>query len=284
MSFWLIQTLNGITFSMVLFLITAGLTLIFGLMRIINLAQGCFYLLGAYIGFSILRSTHSFILGLLFGVAAMGILGIIMQRFLLHRFQDDHEGQVLLTLGFVFILSDLALLIWGGEPKLLPKPSLFEGSIEIGGNFFAVYRLIMILTGVLMAIGLWLFIGRTKIGSLVRAGADDIEMARGLGIKVPILFTLIFGLGAALSSFGGVMAGPLIGAHPGLEWDILLLSMAVVLIGGLGSLKGAFLGSLLVGLVDNFCKVLIPELGLFIIFGAVAVVLAFKPTGFFGRL
>jgi branched-chain amino acid transport system permease protein len=284
MSFWLVQTLNGVTFSMVLFLITAGLTLIFGLMRIINLAQGCFYLLGVLIGFSVVQSTNSFLLCLFFGIVAIGILGIIMQRFFLYRFQDDHEGQVLLTLGFVFILSDLALLIWGGEPKLLPKPPLFEGSVEIGTNFFAIYRLIMILTGVLIAIGLWLFIGRTKMGALIRAGADDIEMARGLGIRIPLLFTAVFGLGAALSSFGGIMAGPLIGAHPGLEWDILLLSMAVVLIGGLGSLKGAFLGSLLVGLVDNFCKVLMPELGLFVIFGAVAIVLAFKPTGLFGKL
>jgi len=277
MSFWVIQTLNGITFSMVLFLITAGLTLIFGLMRIINLAQGCFYLLGVLIGFSVLQSTNSFLLCLFFGIIATGILGIMLQRFFLYRFQDDHEGQVLLTLGFVFILSDLALLIWGGEPKLLPKPSLFEGSIEIGSNFFAIYRLVMILIGVLIALGLWLFIGRTRMGALIRAGADDIEMARGLGISIPILFTGVFGL-------GGIIAGPLIGAHPGLEWDILLLSMAVVLIGGLGSLKGAFLGSLLVGLVDNFCKVLIPELGLFVIFGAVAIVLAFKPTGLFGRL
>jgi branched-chain amino acid transport system permease protein len=284
MSFWITQTLNGITFSMVLFLITAGLTLIFGLMRIINLSQGCFYLLGVLIGFSVLQWTGSFLLCLFFGIIAIGILGILMQRFFLCRFQDDHEGQVLLTLGFVFILSDLALLIWGGEPKLLPKPALFEGSVEIGSNFLATYRLIMILTGVLIAIGLWLFIGRTKMGALIRAGADDIEMARGLGIGIPFLFTAVFGLGAALSSFGGIMAGPLIGAHPGLEWDILLLSMAVVLIGGLGSLKGAFLGSLLVGLVDNFCKVLIPELGLFVIFGAVAIVLAFKPTGLFGKL
>jgi len=284
MSFWVIQTLNGITFSMVLFLITAGLTLIFGLMRIINLAQGCFYLLGVLIGFSVLQSTNSFLFCLFFGIIAIGILGIILQRFFLYRFQDDHEGQVLLTLGVTFILGDLALFIWGGEPKLLPKPSLFEGSVEIGNNFFAVYRLIMILIGVLIAIALWLFIGRTKMGALIRAGADDIEMARGLGISIPILFTGVFGLGAALSSFGGIMAGPLIGAHPGLEWDILLLSMAVVLIGGLGSLKGAFLGSLLVGLVDNFCKVLIPELGLFVIFGAVAFVLAFKPTGLFGKL
>ena len=284
MSFWIIQTLNGITFSMVLFLITGGLTLIFGLMRIINLSQGCFYLLGVLIAFSVLQSTNSFLLCLLFGVIAIGILGILMQRFFLSRFQEDHEGQVLITLGFVFILSDLALLIWGGEPKLLPKPSWFEGSFEIGSNFFAIYRFVMIVVGVLIAIGLWLFIGRTKMGALIRAGADDIEMARGLGIRVPLLFTGVFGLGAALSSFGGIIAGPLIGAHPGLEWDILLLSMAVVLIGGLGSLKGAFLGSLLVGLVDNFCKVLVPEVGLFVIFGAVAIVLAFRPTGLFGRL
>lgn len=283
MGFWIVQMLNGVTFGMVLFLITAGLTLIFGLMRIINLTQGCFYVLGAYVALSVAQMTNSFVLALVVGMITVGIIGIIIQRFFLLYFQDDHSGQVLLTLGFTFILGDLALLIWGGEPMLVPKPALFEGSIVIGDDYFSLYRLIIILIGMLMAIALWLFSERTRIGALVRAGADDTEMARGLGIRVPILFTGVFGLGAAISSFGGIIAGPLIGTYPGLEWQILLLALAVLLVGGLGSLKGAFVGSLLVGMVDNFCKILVPELGLFVIFGSVAIVLAFRPTGLFGK-
>jgi branched-chain amino acid transport system permease protein len=283
MSFWIVQTLNGLTFAMVLFLITAGLTLIFGLMRIINLSHGCFYLLGVYVSFSIMQATRSFWLALICGSLVMGLLGIVIQRFLLHRFQNQHEGQVLLTLGLTFIMGSLALVIWGGEPKLLPKPNLFEGSIQIGQNYFSIYRLIIILFGALMAVGLWLFLEKTKIGALIRAGVDDTEMARGLGINIPRLFTGVFALGSALGGFGGIIAGPLMGAQPGLEWEILLLAMAVVLIGGLGSLRGALIGSVLVGLVDNFCKVLIPEIGLFVIFGAVAVALAFRPTGLLGK-
>lgn len=284
MNFWIIQTLNGLVFSMLLFIITAGLNLIFSLMRIINLAHGCFYLVGVYIAVSVMNSTNNFLLSLMFGTITVGIIGIIIQRFFLHRFQYDYLSQVLITIGFTLILSDLALLIWRGDLYILPKPSLFEGSIRIVGNFFPIYRLILIFTGMLTGVGLWFFLEKTKIGALIRAGVDDSEMARGLGINVPILFTGVFGLGAALSSFGGIIAGPIIGVYPGLEFQILILALAVVLIGGLGSLKGTFVGSLLVGLTDNFCKVLIPELGLFFIFTLVAIVLAFKPSGLWGKL
>jgi branched-chain amino acid transport system permease protein len=284
MNFWIIQTLNGITFGMVLFLIAAGLSLIFGLMRIINLAHGCFYVLGAYIALSVVQSSNSFFLSLICGIIAIPILGIILLRFFLHRFQYNPSSQVLLTLGFVFIFGDLALLIWGGQPQLLPKPSLFDGALRMGNIVFPIYRIIIIIIGMLMAIGLWLFQEKTKVGALIRAGVDDAEMARGLGINVPFLFTCVFGLGAGISAFGGIIAGPFIGVYPGLEWEILLLAMAVLLIGGLGSLKGAFIGSLCVGFVDTFGKVLIPELALFVIFGSVAIVLAFRPTGLFGKL
>jgi branched-chain amino acid transport system permease protein len=281
MSYWIIQTLNGITFSMVLFLIAAGLSLIYGLMGVINLAHGCFYLLGAYIALTVTQLTNSFLLSLISGVIAIALLGIVVQRFLLQRFQNDHQGQVLLTLGLVWILADLALYIWGGSPRLLPLQ--IEGSVRIGGTIFPVYRLGIVLVGIMMAIGLWLFQEKTRMGALIRAGVDDAEMARGLGIKIPLLFTGVFGLGAAISAFGGIIAGSFVGVYPGLEWEILLSALAVVLIGGLGSLKGAFIGSLLVGLLDNFGKILIPELALFIIFGVVAIVLAFKPSGLFGK-
>ncbi len=284
MSFWIVQTLNGITFGMVLFLIAAGLSLIFGLMRIINLAHGCFYLLGAYVALSVIQYTNNFLLALLSAMVAIFIIGIAMHRFFVHRFQNHHQSQVLVTLAFVFILADLMLLIWGGDPNLLPNPSLFDGSLSLGDIIFPIYRLVIIAVGILVAIGLWLFQEKTKLGALIRAGVDDAEMARGLGIRVPLLFTCVFGVGAGISAFGGVIAGPFIGVYPGLEWGILLLAMAVLLIGGLGSLKGAFIGSLIVGLADNFGKVLIPELALFPIFGSVVIVLAFRPEGLFGKL
>jgi len=269
---------------MVLFLIAAGLSLIFGLMRIINLAHGCFYLLGAYVALSVIQYTNNFLFALISGMIAITIIGMAMHRFFVHRFQNDHQSQVLVTLAFVFILADLILLIWGGDPNLLPNPPVFDGSLSLGDIIFPIYRLVIIVVGIIVAIGLWLFQEKTKLGALIRAGVDDAEMARGLGIRVPFLFTCVFGVGAGISAFGGVIAGPFIGVYPGLEWGILLLAMAVLLIGGLGSLKGAFVGSLIVGLADNFGKVLIPELSLFPIFGSVVVVLAFRPSGLFGKL
>jgi branched-chain amino acid transport system permease protein len=183
----------------------------------------------------------------------------------------------------VFILEDLALLIWGGEHREIPKPPLFAGVLEIGDLSFPTYRLIIIATGALVAIGLWLFQEKTIMGATVRASVDDPEMAGGLGINVPALFTLIFCLGSFLSAFGGAMGGLLTGIYPGAEWEVLLLAMAVLILGGLGSLKGAFGASLLVGLIDNFGRVLIPELALFTVFAPVALVLGFKQTGFFGK-
>jgi branched-chain amino acid transport system permease protein len=283
MTFWFVQLLNGLSFSMVLFLMAAGLSLIFGLMNIVNMTHGALYLLGAYIAISVCNSTNSFPLSIISGSIAIGIIGILLQHSVLKRFQHDHRSQLLLTIGFVFVFADLALFIWGGVPLLLPKPWPFQESLKMGGISFPSYRLVIIGMGVLMAIGLWLFIDKTKAGALIRAGVDDAEMARGLGINIPLLFTAVFGLGAAVSAFGGTIAGPVIGAYPGLEWEILLLAMCVLLIGGLGSLKGAFVGSLVVGLADNFGKALIPELALFLIFGSVAVVLAFKPSGLFGK-
>lgn len=283
MEYWIIQFLNGITFGMVLFLVAAGLSLISGLLRIVNLAHGSFYLLGAYVAFTVNQLTNSFILAIIGGIIATAIVGMIMERFFLRPLGSDHSRQILLTLAFVFIFGDLALIIWGGEPYVLSKPSGFEGSIKIGDAFFPSYRLFMILIGLVVVFLLWLFMEKTRIGALIRAGVDDAQMAQGVGININLLFTLVFTLGAAISALGGVMAAPIIGFFPGLEWEILLLSMAVLLIGGQGSLKGAFIASVLVGLIDTFGRTLFPVFALFIIFALVALVLAFRPTGLFGK-
>ncbi|MFQ5852503.1 MAG: branched-chain amino acid ABC transporter permease [Candidatus Binatia bacterium] len=283
MTFWIIQALNGISFGMLLFLLAAGFSLIFGLMKILNLAHGSYYLLGAYIGLTVIRYTNNFFLAILAGALTGAVVGILMQRFFLHRVLHDELAQVLLTFGFLFIIADAALWTWGGIPQVLPEPPFFSSSIHYGTIVFPTYRLLVILVGLAVAGGLWIFQERTKMGAMVRAGVDDEEMARGLGINVPLLFTAVFALGASLAAFGGVMGGPFVGVYPGVDFEVLLLALVVVIIGGLGSLRGAFTGGLAVGLIDNFGKALFPELALFTIFAPMAIILALKPTGLFGR-
>ena len=283
MAFWIIQTLNGLSFSMLLFLIAAGFTLIFGLMKIINISHGSFYLLSGYIGLTILRITESFMLAAIISFISVVVVGIAMQSLFLRRFYMKELQQVLLTFGFVLIIADLCLWIWGGTPFALPKPSLFKGSIWVGSVVFPSYRLFVILIGVIIAVGLWIFQEKTKFGAIVRAGVDDEEMLRGSGINIQMVFSGVFGLGALLAGIGGIIGGPFVGIYPGADLSILLLALVIVIIGGVGSLKGAFIGSLFVGLIDNFGKALFPELSLFTLFAPMAIVLAIKPTGIFGK-
>lgn len=284
MAFWIIQTLNGLSFSMMLFLVAAGFTLIFGLMKIINIAHGSFYLLSAYIGLTVLRATDNFLLATIASSIVVVLVGIAMQSLFLRRFYMKELQQVLLTFGFVLIIADLCLWIWGGNPMALPKPSLFRGSIWIGNVVFPSYRLFVILVGVIIAVGLWIFQEKTKFGAIVRAGVDDEEMLRGSGINIQMVFVGVFGLGALLAGIGGMIGGPFVGVFPGVDVSMLLLALVVVIIGGVGSLKGAFVGSLFVGLVDNFGKALFPELSLFTLFAPMAIVLAIRPTGIFGKI
>ena len=283
MTFWLIQAFNGISLGMLLFLLAAGLSLIFGLMGIVNLAHGSFYILGAYVAVSVVGTTGSFLFGLAAGTAAVAAVGSGLHRGLLHRFHGRELAQVLLTFGFLFIVSDVTIWIWGGDPRSLPKPALLEGSLRVGILTFPTYRLLVIAVGLAVAGALWLFQERTPFGAAVRAGVDDEEMARGVGINTPRLFTAVFALGAFLAALGGVIGGPFIGVYPGADFEVLLLALVVVIIGGLGSLRGAFVASLLVGLLDNLGKALFPDLALFTIFAPMAILLAVRPTGLFGR-
>ncbi len=284
MAFWIIQTLNGLSFSMMLFLVAAGFTLIFGLMKIINIAHGSFYLLSAYVGLAVLQRTENFLLATIASSIVVVLVGIAMQSLFLRRFHMQELQQVLLTFGFVLIIADVCLWIWGGNPMALPKPSLFRNSIWIGNVVFPSYRLFVILVGVVVAAGLWIFQEKTKFGAIVRAGVDDEEMLRGSGINIQMVFVGVFGLGALLAGIGGIMGGPFVGVFPGADVSILLLALVVVIIGGVGSLRGAFVGSLFVGLVDNFGKALFPELSLFTLFAPMAIILAIRPTGIFGKI
>jgi branched-chain amino acid transport system permease protein len=283
MTFWVVQTLNGISFGMLLFLLAAGLSLIYGLMKILNLTHGSFYLLGGYIGLVVVHKTGSFVLAVLVASCAIAFVGVIMERFFLRRVHLQELPQALLTFGFLFIFSDLATVIWGSNPQTMPKPAMFGVSIQIGPFFYPSYRLFIIGFGSVVAALLWWLQEGTRVGAMVRASVDDEEVARALGINVSLLFTLVFALGAFLAALGGVMGGPIVGVYPGADFEVLLLGFVVVIIGGLGSLKGALAGGLIVGLLDNFGKVFFPEFALFTIFAPMALILAVRPAGLFGR-
>jgi branched-chain amino acid transport system permease protein len=283
MEFWIVQSLNGISFGMLLFLLAAGLSLVFGLMRIVNLTHGSFYLLGAYSGLAVIERTGSFLVALVVAPLCIAVLAFFLHRFLLRRFHQAELAQVLLTFGLLFIFADLTLWKWGGYSYVLPKPTFLATSLTLGNIVFPAYRVFVIATGMVVALLLWLVLERTTLGGMVRAGVDDEEMVRGLGINTPRLFTAVFALGAFLAALSGVIGGPFVGAYPGADFEILLLALVVVIIGGLGSIRGAFVGSLVVGLIDTFGRALVPELAMFTIFAPMVIILALRPRGLFGR-
>ncbi len=283
MEFLLVQTLNGFSFGALLFLLASGLSLIYGVMKIVNIAHGSYYMLGAYVGLSVILRTHSFVLGALAGGLVIGVIGLLMERIFLKKFSLQALPQMMITLGFALVFRDLALLIWGGDPFTLPCPEILRGSTRIYGVVFPIYRLFVIGVAAAVAVSLWIFNDKTLVGAKLRAAVDDHEMAGGVGLSVPLISGCMFGLGAGLAAFGGVMGGPIFGVYPGLDFELLSLAFVVVIVGGRGSLKGSAVGSILVGLVDNFGKALVPELSYFTLFAPMAIVVAIKPTGLFGR-
>ncbi len=283
MTFWATLSINGIAFGMLLFLLGSGLSLIFGVMRIVNLAHGSYYLLGAYLGVAIMRATGSFGLAILGAMGSMFVLGTLMQRGFLVRLGTNVLSQVLLTMGFLLVLADLSLWIWGGNPQILPIPPALRGSFAVGEVIVPVYRGFVTAIGGGLALALWLVLERTRLGAQVRAAVDDPEIAQAMGINVPALATVMFGLGAALAGLGGVLGSPFLGVYPGADLDVLTLAFAVVIIGGLGSLPGTLAGSLFVGLADNLGKALLPELSYVTLFAPMALILAVRPRGLFGR-
>jgi branched-chain amino acid transport system permease protein len=282
MAFWIVQVLNGLSFAMLIFLLAVGLSLIFGLMNIVNLTHGSFYMIGAYIGIFLSAHLGNYIISVVGGGVAVGLIGILTHILLLRR-QRNVLSQVLLTLGCLFIISDGALWIWGGTPMMVPKPSFFQGTIQLGSIMYPFYRLLIILLSGIAGSFIWWFQERTRYGAMIRAGVDDQDIAEAVGINIPLITTLVFGLGALFAGFGGVIGGALIGVYPGVEFEILLLAIAVLIIGGLGSLLGAFIGSLIVGLADSFGRTLFPEISSFLLFSVVVLVLAIKPVGLLGR-
>ncbi len=280
---WIIQSLNGISYGMLLFLLAAGLSLIFGLMGVINLAHGSFYLLGAYLGLTVVHKTGSFLLALVVAAVVIGLIGSLIERFYIRRLYRQELDQVLLTIGFSYIFMDLAKWIWGGDPQSLATPVLLAGAINLGGETYPVYRIAVIVIGLVAALIIWLLQEKTKAGAIVRAGVDDREMVGGLGVNVKLVFTLVFAVGAAVAALGGVVGGPIIGVYPGLDSDVLVLALVVVVVGGLGTLQGALAGSLLIGVIDTLGKILFPAFSVFTIYAAMALILLLRPTGLLGR-
>lgn len=283
MEYWTQQTLNGLTLAAVLFLLASGLSLIYGLMGVLNLAHGSFYLVGAFTGLAIMNRSGNFLVGAVLAVVAVAAMGAVVQLVLISRVQDNPSAQVLLTFGLVLIAADIALWIGRGRIRVLPKPALFDGAVDLGVASYPKYRLLVIGVGVVIAFGSWLLQDHTKLGAILRAAVDDQEMASGIGTNVPRLFTMVFALGAGLGALAGVMAGPFFGVFQGVDLEVLILAFVVVIVGGTGSLTGAIVGSLAIGMADTFGKVWFPELANVTVFLPMAVILVLRPAGLFGR-
>jgi branched-chain amino acid transport system permease protein len=339
--FWLVQAFNGVSYGALLFLVGSGLSLIFGVMRIVNLSHGSYFLLGGYIALSVIHATGSWALSLPVAAFAVALLGLVMERLFLRSqgFESFRNGaiaiglgvlaalgavrghfigtgltpfilvaaivalafffiltrvsivpietdvlrQVLLTVGFAFLFQQGALDIWGGNNMDIIPPSALTQSIVVGGIYLPLYRVFMITMAIVIGIALWLAMEKTRMGAAVRATVDDAQMARGVGIDTNRISMFIFALGAFLAALGGVIGGAFLGIYPGLDFEMLPLAFAVVIIGGMGSLGGAAIGALAVGLADNFGKALFPEVSYFTLYAPMVLILAIKPTGLFGR-
>lgn len=277
-----LQLLNSFTLAALLFLVASGFTLIFGLMRIVNLAHGAMYLMGGYVAYAAATASGTFLVGVLAAMVAVALLGLVTQALL--RFVKGNElRQVLLTLGLALILNDAALVIWGGDTFSVPTPPPLRGAVQVFGVLYPRYRLFVLAVGIAVLVLLWLLMNRTRLGALIRAGVDDAETVEAMGINIRLVFVATFMLGMALAAVAGALGGAFLSLYPTADSEILVYSLAVVIIGGRGSLGGAAVGSLAVALLSTFGQVWFPELAYFVIFGPMALLLAFRPHGLFGR-
>jgi branched-chain amino acid transport system permease protein len=293
------QLLNGIQFGVMLFLMASGLTLIFGVMGLINLAHGSLYMVGAFVCAYVTGITGSFWLGLLAGALGAAMMGVIVEVLVIRRlYQRDHLDQVLATFALILILSEGTAWVFGSQPLWLDIPSILKGSIELGSVIYPVYRILIIIVGVLVALGLYLLISRTRIGMRIRAGENDREMIGALGVNISVLYTFVFAVGAALAGLAGALVGALQSVEVGMGEPVLILAFVVIVIGGIGSIKGALIGAMLVGIVDTLGRVLLPSifqwfmepsaaasvgsaLASMLIYLLMAIILAIKPKGLF---
>lgn len=301
MQLFLEQLLNGLQFGVTLLLMASGLTLVFGIMNLINLAHGSLFMVGAYVGASVVTASGSFLLGLVCGMVAAALTGMLMELMIMRRlYRRDHLDQVLATFGLILFFNELVRLVWGRQPIALDTPAWLSGAVEVlPGVPYPEFRLAIILVGMLVVGLLYLLIMRSRLGMWIRAGASDREMIGALGINIRLLYTLVFGLGACLAGLAGVMAAPFLAVQSGMGESILILSFVVVVIGGIGSIKGAVAGALLIGVADTLGRAYLPSLAALwlepaaasnlgaslasmLIYLLMAAVLAIRPQGLFG--
>jgi len=280
---FLIQTLNSVQYGLLLFMLAAGLTLIFGIMGVVNLAHGSFYMLGAYLAYSLSSMLGSFTLAILAGVVLSVLFGLVLERVLFRFFyQRDHLDQVLMTFGLIYIFEELRSILWGDDVHGVPIPPLLTGSIPLTDTLsYPIYRLFMAGLCVLLAIGLYLLISKTRLGMKIRAGAFNRDMTESLGINIKLIHAVVFAIGVALASVAGMIAAPISSVYPNMGAPVLIMCFVVVVIGGIGSVRGALIAALLVGFVDTFGKVLLPQVSAMLVYMLMAVVLLWKPEGLF---
>lgn len=283
MQIWAIQTLNSLSLGGLLFMLSSGFALIFGLMRVANLTHGSLFMIGAYVAATVVRSGHGLVLAAAAAMLCVGLLGGLIERGILRRLGSNSQAQVLATLGLSFVAADACLMVWGGDPLPVQTPSALEAPLRMFGLVFPMYRLVVLAAAIVLAVLLYLLIERTRLGAMIRAGVDDMPMARAVGIPASRLFTTVFCLGAALAGLGGTLGGPIFNAYPGLDAEMLPLALIVVILGGVGSLWGTFVASFIVGFIYTFGIFLVPDLAYVILFLPMVVVLAFRPQGLFGR-
>jgi len=279
----LIIFLNGITYAGLLFMCASGLTLIFGLMKVVNMSHGIFYLTGAYLGMTVIKLTGNWYLGIIAGGIAIAIIAVLLKISLFDRVLGDPMRETLLTLGINLIIGDVLLAVYGGIPQSITAAESFTKPMNLGIISYPGIRLFILLIAVIEGIGLYLLIRKTRIGQYIRAGVNDKMMTSALGVNINMVFTFVFILGGLLAGISGVMGGSYLAFNPGFDSTILTYSLVVVIVGGIGSLGGAALGSALVGLIDSYTKATVPNLSMVIIFGVLMLVLAFKPNGLLGR-
>jgi branched-chain amino acid transport system permease protein len=285
LSFTVIQILNSVQYGFLLFLVASGLTLIFGIMGVINLAHGSFYMIGAYLAYWLNLVTGNLLLAITVGLPVSLLLGLAVERLAIaFLYTRDHLYQVLLTYGLILIFNELQRVIWGNDVHGVPVPATLDFSIPLTDTqAYPVYRLFISAACIAIAIGMAAVIQRTRLGMMIRAGASNREMVQILGIDVARLFAVIFSLGATLAAFSGMISAPVSSVYPGMGEHILIISFVVVVIGGIGSVTGAFVGAMLIGLADTFGRVLVPQLSGIVVYALMAIVLLWRPQGLFGR-
>jgi len=281
--FFLIQVMNGVQYGLLLFLVASGLTLIFGIMGIINLAHGSFYMLGAYLAYWLALHTGSFVAAVLLALPIAAGVGYVIELLLVRTlYRRDHLDQVLMTFGLILIFNEAQRMLWGSDVHGIQVPAVLDWSIRLTETLsYPVYRLAVSVVCVVLALVMYVVIQRTRFGMWIRAGACDRGMVAALGINVKLLFGAVFAIGAALAALSGAIAAPINSVGPGMGDAVVIICFVVVVIGGVGSIKGAFVGAILIGMADTFGKVLLPEFASFSVYAVMAAVLLWKPRGLF---